>query len=236
MYKARPPSAAVAQVVVISLILSLAGCAANQTTHTGYLGDYAALVSGSDSKTAVYLRPGLTPGDFKQLSVDMVAFAGSSPRVAGLSDEERNTLKSHLMQSLQRVMSPAEPASSTPSTPPPGSTQTAVPPRSARLRAAITDFDAPNVAMNVVMAVVLIPLSTGGASMEFEVRDAGTDQRLLAMTCSDAGSVTTWQGMKDAFGRLDHAKAALDACTQRLAMAWHGPTWTPAAPAPSPTP
>ena len=113
MYKARPPSAAVAQVVVISLILSLAGCAANQTTHTGYLNDYAALVSGSDSKTAVYLRPGLTPGDFKQLSVDMVAFAGSSPRVADLSDEERNTLKSHLMQSLQRVMSAAESASTT---------------------------------------------------------------------------------------------------------------------------
>ena len=100
----------------------------------------------------------------------------------------------------------------------------------------MTDFDAPNVPMNVVMAVVLIPLSTGGASVEFEVRDAATDQLLLAMTCSDAGSVTTWQGMKDAFGRLAHAKTALDACTQRLAMQWHGPTWTPAVHAPTPAP
>ncbi len=224
MNKLRPSSASVARLVGVSLISCLAGCAANQTTHTGYLSDYAGLVPGSDNKTAVYLRPGLTSGDFTQLSVDMIAFAGSSPRVAALSDDERMALKSHLMQGLRRVMSPAASASTA---------LTAAQPRQARVRAAITDFDAPNVAMNVVMALVLVPLSTGGASMEFEVSDAATDQRLLAMTCSDAGSVTTWQGMKDAFGRLDHAKAALDACTQRLAMHWHGPTWTPAAPASS---
>ena len=236
MYTHRSLLATVVQLATVSLFLCLTGCAANQTTHTGYLGEYAGLVSGSDSKTALYLRPGLTPGDFTQLSVDMVAIAGSSPRVAGLSEVERVVLQSHLMQSLMRVMLPAASASTTPAALPSGAAQTPAPSRHARVRAAITDFDAPNVAMNVVMAVVLIPLSTGGASMEFEVRDAATDQRLLAMTCSDAGNVTTWQGMKDAFGRLNHAKAALDTCTQRLALQWHGPTWTPAASAPPPTP
>lgn len=236
MYKARPSSATVAQLAGVAVILCLAGCAANQTTHTGYLSDYTGLVPGSDSSTAVYVMPGLKPGDFTQLSVDMVAIAGSSPRVAGLSEVERIVLQAHLMQSLLRVMEPTASASTAPAASPSGAAQTSAPSRHARVRAAITDFDAPNVAMNVVMTVVLVPLSTGGASVEFEVRDAAMDQRLLAMTCSDAGSVITWQGMKDAFGRLEHAKAALDACTRRLARQWHGPTWTPAAPAPSPAP
>ena len=171
MYKARPSSATVAQLAGVAVILCLAGCAANQTTHTGYLSDYTGLVPGSDSSTAVYVMPGLKPGDFTQLSVDMVAIAGSSPRVAGLSEVERIVLQAHLMQSLLRVMEPTASASTAPAASPSGAAQTSAPSRQARVRAAITDFDAPNVAMNVVMTVVLVPLSTGGASVEFEVRD-----------------------------------------------------------------
>ena len=231
MGKTLSSSRSVGQLLGALLVLCLAGCAANKTSHTGYLGDYTGLVQAGDSSMAVYLRPGLTAAEFRQLSIDMVTFAGTSPRVAGLSDDERVELKSYLMQSMQKVMSLAEPTSATQP-----ATQPVTPLRHAKASAAITDFDAPNVAVNVVMAVVLIPLSTGGASMEFDVRDVMTDQRLLAMTCSDAGRVTTWQGMKDAFGRLDHAKAAMDACTQRLAMQWHGPTWTPPTPTTPTTP
>ena len=194
--------------------LGLAGCAANQSTKTGYLDRYDDLVASADGKTAVYLRPGFTPAEFESVVVDMVGFAGKSVRLDGLSAEERDALKLHLTLGLERrlvpELAPAPAANGVPS---------AVL-RRAKLRAAITDFDAPNTAMNVVMAVVLVPLSTGGASTEFEIRDAASDQLLLAMTCSDAGSVTSWKGMKEAFGRLDHAKTVLDACADKLAAQW----------------
>ncbi len=200
---------------MVICFVALAGCAANQATKEGHLDQYDDLVQSADKKASVYMRPGLQAADFAALSVDMVALAGKSPRMAGLTEEERGALQTHLQQSLERALTLPSSATGTVATPATGA-------RRARVRAAITDFDAPNSTMNVVLAIVLIPMSTGGASMEFEVRDEANGQRLLAMTCADAGSVASWQGMKDAFGRLDHAKSVMDLCADRLAGKWFG--------------
>jgi hypothetical protein len=90
-------------------------------------------------------------------------------------------------------------------------------PQALRIRAAITDIDTVNPALNLRTTVaVLVPLDMGGATIEVEFLDAESGERLAAMVDRKTGSpLKIFSG----YSRLAHARGAFDQWADELKLA-----------------
>lgn len=88
------------------------------------------------------------------------------------------------------------------------------------LRATITGVNASSPAANAALSLLVGPLDTGGASVQFELVDPATNQPLGVLVAAKNGKVISTKGFK----RWGHAEWAFDAAAVALAEFVQAPT------------
>ena len=86
------------------------------------------------------------------------------------------------------------------------------------VRVAVTELQTPNRAVNAMTTLLVGPVTTGGASLEFEAVDLRTGRRVAAASCFERGNVI--KEFAGSYTLLGHAKAAITNCIERIDSAW----------------
>ncbi|MGK9017638.1 DUF3313 domain-containing protein [Pseudomonas aeruginosa] len=86
------------------------------------------------------------------------------------------------------------------------------------MRVAVTELQTPNRAVNAMTTLLVGPVTTGGASLEFEAVDLSTGRRVAAASCFERGNVI--KEFAGSYTLLGHAKAAITNCIERIDSAW----------------
>ena len=186
------------------------------TTHavrhvktSGFLGDYSQLRPGGDGEPAlIYRQATAGPGYGKVLIDPVVTYAGPGSRLHKLSAQDRQALLDYfhaaLREQLGQDFALAEAAG----------------PGTLRLRVALTDARGSKILMDTLSTVVPVGLAisalqrvalgqtatSGRATIEAEVLDSQTGERLAALVDGRAGRKVTgrfdkwkkWQDVRDA--------------------------------------
>ena len=195
------------------LLLLATSCA---TTHavrrvktSGFLGDYSQLRPGGDGEPALIYRQAAEGRSYDKILIDpVVAYAGPGTRLQKLSLEDRQALLDYfhaaLREQLGQDFALAEASG----------------PGTLRLRVALTDARGSKILLDTLSTVVPVGLAisalqrvalgqtttSGRATIEAEVLDAQTGERLVALVDGRAGRKVTgrfdkwkkWQDVRDA--------------------------------------
>ena len=137
---------------------ALSGCATNSMTRSGFLGDYEKLSPTRYENVLMYRAAGFEPKRYAAVVVEEAQIKTASGRIDGLDDAQQREVLDHVTSELKRQegKSPA---------PPGGAGQV-------RVRVAVTELQTPNRAVNAMTTLLVGPVTTGGASLEFEAVDA----------------------------------------------------------------
>jgi Protein of unknown function (DUF3313) len=190
----------------------LGACATSVTKPSGFLSDYSALRPSAFENVALYRAPGFDPGAYGQVRLTPTQVVAPSARLQKLDPELQKEL---LAQSDKEMNARLRPGAG-------GGTRALI------VRAAVTDVDTPNRALNVATSLLLGPMTSGGASLEVEVVDEQSSAVLVAATCTERGSVL--RQFTGAYSVLAHAKHAISECLQRFERAYRT---APGAPPPT---
>lgn len=124
-------------------------------------------------------------------------------RIGGLEAEQVRELLDHVNSELRHLQTKSEaPASS----------------GRIRVRVAITTIETPNRAVNTLTTLLVGPVTTGGASLEFEAVDEQTGRRVAAASCFGHGNALA--DFKGSYTLLGHAKSAISTCLEQINSAW----------------
>lgn len=192
-------------VVFIGLI-SLQGCA-KPAGRTDFLASPVELMPCPESKEKLWWeRPGFNWHSYKKVMIDPVAVVGdaaggeNAPGRAEILELERYFQKSVAEKLAPEFAIVREPG-----------------PDVLRIRPAITRVDRANPLVNVVTtAAVFIPLDMGGASIEVEILDSLTGERLAAMVETKSGNPLQLIASLSQYG---HAENAMDDWASELKTA-----------------
>lgn len=204
--RAKPPSARAA--LLAALLPALAACAAQTTTRTGFLAHNDAAPLAADPADADRLVARAAPerlAGYSGYLIDDIAFR-PGPHAPGVADAEvladlraayRDALDTAFARHFGRAAAPG--------------------PGVLRVRAAITGYERANVAANVVTsALLIVPVTAGGAASEAEVVDSVTGERLAALATHTNGTPLLG-GPVGYFTRHGHARRALARQADELA-------------------
>jgi hypothetical protein len=150
-----------------------------EPTHAGFLPDYESLQPirgwGSPGRTLLHLRSDISWWRYGSVVVEPIQV-----RLVESSEDDLNegqvdeligwyeqALSAHLPPELERLDHPRE--------------------DSVVVRAAITEADRTSILFSLLTTLVLLPLDTGGATMEIELRDGGTSESLALFVNADQG-------------------------------------------------
>ena len=181
--------------VLVVVLLMVAGCAATrgrrgQPEESGFLGNYSQLQKNPDYPAAlVYVRPGVQWSSYDSIQLASVGL-WVSEETKDLSAEERQKLTDMLYQTMYDELSKYFVISSHPG------------PHSLRMRVALTQAEGANVGLRTITTVVpqmrvagtLVGLgadtatTVGSATVEMEILDPITNQRLAAAVDDRAGT------------------------------------------------
>lgn len=189
-----PHSRSCSRCLVAVLACALTACTAPQAEHSGFLTDYDNLTHVSIDQTVTsYVKSAVDAPNFTHFLLDPVVFLPGAGKADGVSSQEIAQMKAALtaaiIKSFKRRFEPAAD---------PG-------PQVLRVRFAITDVKKSKPALNAVMAIILVPLSSGGATTEAEVLNSVTGERLIAIVGSTEGSLLKGE-FEGFFSELGHAK------------------------------
>lgn len=187
---------------------ALAGCATNGMTRSGFLDTYETLAPTRYKHVLMFREPGYGPGRYAEVVVEHPVIKTSTGRIEGLDDAQQREVLDYVDTELHRQVSKM---------PPPAGAAGRV-----RLRVAVTALQTPNRMVNYVTTLLVGPVTTGGASLEFEAIDDSTGRRVDAATCFDHGNVFT--EFLASYTLLGHAKAAIATCIERIDDAWRDTT------------
>ena len=192
-------------------LLLLAGCAGQAPTRSGFLSSYEGMTATPErTHDLIFVNPTYAPQRYRQAAVEAVAWH-PAPDTPERSPEEiadlREALRTRLVAELGKRFAIVDPAAGAA----PGAAGTL------RVRAAITNtrranwwINLPVQAAGIGLAVAGIPAglpppNPGGASVEIEVLDAATGERLLAIATYANGVPWAPMGYVTRFG---HARRA----------------------------
>ncbi|MFS2016027.1 DUF3313 family protein [Massilia sp. CT11-108] len=186
----------------------LSGCATNGMTRSGFLDTYETLAPTRYEHVLMFREPGFDPGRYAEVVVEHPLIKTSSGRIEGLDDAQQREVLDYVDAELHRQVSkiPAAPGAA----------------GRVRLRVAVTELQTPNRMVNAMTLLLVGPVTTGGASLEFEAVDDSTGRRIGAATCFDHGNVLT--EFFASYTVLGHAKAAIATCIERIDGAWRDTT------------
>jgi Protein of unknown function (DUF3313) len=186
----------------VSASVLLCACATSVEKPSGFLSDYNALRPSALENVALYRAPGFDPDAYGQVRLTPTQIYGPSARLRKLDPElQKEVLAQADKEMNARLLAGAG-----------GGTKALI------VRAAITDVDTPNRALNVATSLLLGPVTSGGASLEVEVVDEQSSAILIAATCTERGSVL--RQFTGAYSRLAHAKHAISECLKRFEKAY----------------
>jgi Protein of unknown function (DUF3313) len=186
---------------VIASVL-LCACATPVTRPSGFLSDYKALRPSAFENLALYRAPGFDPGAYGQVRLTPAQVHGPSARLRELDSASQKEVVAHVDKEMNSRLRAGDGGGS----------------RALVVRAAVTDVDTPNRALNVATTLLLGPMTSGGASLEVEVVDEQSSAVLVAATCTERGSVL--RQFTGAYSVLAHAKHAISECLQRFEKAY----------------
>lgn len=223
--RTRPPILA----LLVVGALTVTGCTATrerrgEPEESGFLRDYSQLQKNPDFPAAlVYVKPGVQWARYDSVQLAAVGLWGNE-EAEKLSAEDRQILTDALYTSLERELSKYFTLTS-----PPG-------PNTLRLRAALTQAQGAKVALRTITTVVpqlritgaLVGLSAdtattvGSATVEMEILDPITNQRLAAAVDDRAGTKVLFA--KRAYQTWGDVGAACEYWAKRIAwqLARHG--------------
>lgn len=155
--------------------LSLAGCAHQAPTRSGFLGDYSGLHATSESanEETAHSSEQLTFGAVHIEPVRYVSTNAGTP----LAPEDSEPLCRVLEEALKREFANLPQATVTSS-------------RTMRIRAAITGVDRSYPLLNLLTTLaIFVPVDNGGVSVEIEAVDESTGSRVAALSGARNGSL-----------------------------------------------
>jgi hypothetical protein len=187
---------------------ALSGCATNGMTRSGFLDSYDTLAPTRYEHVLMFREPGFEPGRYAEIVVEHPLIKTGSGRIEGLDDAQQREVLEYVDTELHRQESKM---------PAPAGAAGRV-----RLRVAVTELQTPNRMVNAMTLLLVGPVTTGGASLEFEAVDDSTGRRVGAATCYERGNVLT--EFLASYKLLGHAKAAITTCIERIDGAWRDTT------------
>jgi hypothetical protein len=187
---------------------ALSGCATNGMTRSGFLDTYETLAPTRYKHVLMFREPGFEPGRYAEIVVEHPQIKTSSGRIDGLDDAQQREVLDYVDTELHRQVSKMPAAAGAAGR--------------IRLRVAVTELQTPNRMVNAMTLLLVGPVTTGGASLEFEAVDDSTGRRVGAATCFDHGNVLT--EFMASYTVLGHAKAAITTCIERIDGAWRDTT------------
>jgi len=213
---------------LIAVPLVIAGCTPTRERRgtpeeSGFLGDYSQLQKNPDYPAAlVYVRPGVQWGNYNSVQIDSVGLWGDASN--NISPEDQQTLTDVLYKSLYDDLSKYFTIVNQPG------------PNTLRLRVALTQVQSAKPVLRTVTTVIpqlrvlgtIVGLSAdtaatvGSATVEMEVLDSVTNQRLAAAVDDRAGTKVLFA--KRAYTSWGDVEAACKYWSDRIAwqMARHG--------------
>lgn len=151
----------------------------------------------------MYRAAGFEPKRYAAVVVEDAQIKTASGRIDGLDDAQQREVLDHVTSELKRQKAKVPP--------PRGTGQV-------RVRVAVTELQTPNRAVNAMTTLLVGPVTTGGASLEFEAVDVSTGRRVAAASCFERGNVI--KEFAGSYTLLGHAKAAITNCIERIDSAW----------------
>ncbi|WP_310599399.1 DUF3313 domain-containing protein [Desulfobulbus sp.] len=193
---------------------TLIGCASSKAKPSGFLGTYPQFQPGpSDGIDQVYTKPGMELGKYNKVMIDEVQFfLKKNGADQGLQASDMKALSDSFHRSIFEALGNAYPLVTEPG------------PDVLRIRMAITDIETSSPVMNGITTVIPVGLAisvakkattggytgVGGASMEVELLDSLTNERLAA-------GIDTFDGSKmSGFSKLGSAEEAFEFWAKRL--------------------
>jgi hypothetical protein len=193
----------IARAAAVTLFLFAAcGCADVNPTRAGYLSDYAQLRPQAPDDRQVELRLP-SPADLAAIDsflIEDVAWRATRTKKAATTPAGQARVLNVLRQSLRDELGKVRPVVDRPG------------PRTARVRAAVTDEVESDVILNIIMTFIAVPVSNGGATVEAEL--LGPEGRQIA-----AIDFARPGGIIDIFGYYlpdGHAQHATRSAARRL--------------------
>ena len=171
-------------------------------TRSGFLGDYEKLSPTRYENVLMYRAAGFEPA----LCRCRGGRSADQDRLGShrwLDDAQQREVLDHVTSELKRQEGKV---------PPPGGAG------QVRVRVAVTELQTPNRAVNAMTTLLVGPVTTGGASLEFEAVDLRTGRRVAAASCFERGNVI--KEFAGSYTLLGHAKAAITNCIERIDSAW----------------
>ena len=209
----RARRVAIPAAIALACVGLMAACATTQQTGaaqpSGFLGDYSQLQSGrGDQAQLLYIHLDADFSRYSKVLIDPVTVwrAGDS-RLAELPEDEAQRLADYFAAALRREIAREFELATSPG------------PGVLRIRAAITEVSGSNVALDIASTVLppvraisaIKRLATGThafvgrASIEIEILDAESGERLVAAVDERAGgkalrgATSTWSDVEDAY-------------------------------------
>lgn len=181
------------------LVALMAGCAATRAPASGFLGDYSNFQPDPQDKSMLfYEKPGVDWARYTRLMIDpVVIYYNPEAKYRQIQPDELKKLTDCFRDTVIDEVQSSYPVVNEPSS------------DVLRIRAAITDLDPANPAVNVLsVAGMGIPVDMGGASIEAEFLDSLSNERLAALIDRKIGNpidirihkgFTKWGYAEDAF-------------------------------------
>ena len=168
----------------VAFIFALTGCAAKEVklTETGFLSSYSDLEPDMDSQGMyVYKNPNVNIAErYSQILIAPVQFKlDSAVKADTISDEDRNKLADHFYQELKAGLEKKHTITDSPGE------------DVLLLRAAVTDILPNTVWLNIHWSTTLIGGGIGGASLEAELVDSITGERMMSFVDARKGKNIT---------------------------------------------
>lgn len=193
-------------VILFIGLVGLQGCA-TAPVPTDYVGrDIQLAPDPKDASLFWWEKPGFNWHQYSKLMLDPVSIQFDNKKGEQQFDPEAlAALGRAFTASVVEKLTPEYPTVNTPGN------------DVLRIRAAITDIDPSNPAINFATTVaVFVPLDMGGAAIAVEFFDSITGERLAAMVDRKTGTPLQLIG---GFSRFGHARAAFDQWAEALKSA-----------------
>lgn len=188
------------------VIAGLAACANLSPTESGFLDDYSALrPSKANPRDPSYRKPGLAAETYTSFLLDPVVYQPAAVLTAETDTATIDELLADYRAKLEgafatRFTKVTEPG-----------------PGVLRIRAAVTGLERANPVLNgVTMAIILVPVTAGGASTEAEVLDSVTGERLVALQGFNNGGKSFLGGPVGYLSRYGQARRSFTRQAEQL--------------------
>ena len=182
---------------LMSLLLTSA-CANFKPTQSGFLTQYDQVCQNPKTPgDPCYVKPGMAAAAYTAFMLDPVVFQPVG-KVPGILDQKKiDELRADYREKLTDAFSKRYQLTDRPG------------PGVLRVRAAITNVGRSIPLLNIlIMAAVVVPVTSGGASTEAEVVDSVTGERLVALLASNNGGRSFLGGPFGFLTQYGHAERA----------------------------